>query len=160
MGDRGRNQYYSRSLAATEISAIYNSGAGGKCLAPSAPIITVQPQDVTSAAGTNATFTVGVAGSAPLSYRWLFQGTNLPAGTNYVLTVPNVQLSSTGNYQAVITNAYGAVTSAVAMLFNHLPSSIASRKVGPSISVPLPNWSSGCQELSRSNFSGSETERI
>src|SRR5207302_11520594 len=57
---------YNRALTAGEISAIYNAGTGGKCPGPTPPSITLQPQDVTCAAGTNVALTVVAAGSAPL----------------------------------------------------------------------------------------------
>src|SRR5439155_16872975 len=121
-----------RALVAAEISAIYSAGAGGKCLGPTLPSITVQPSDQTASAGTNASFTVLAAGSAPLSYSWQFHGTNVAGGTNYVLNITNVQFALAGSYQVIITNSFGAVTSAVATLtlqsppvINNQPQSIS-----------------------------------
>ncbi|MGA2175910.1 MAG: immunoglobulin domain-containing protein, partial [Verrucomicrobiota bacterium] len=45
--------------------------------------ITVQPQDQTVAVGGNVTFSVGVSGTAPFTYQWQFDGTNL---ANSVIT--------------------------------------------------------------------------
>ena len=44
------------------------------------PAITVQPQSRTNSVGTTATFTVMAAGTAPLSYQWRFNGSNLLNG--------------------------------------------------------------------------------
>jgi hypothetical protein len=41
--------------------------------APSAPIITAQPQSRTNHQGTTATFTLGAFGMDPLAYQWYFQ---------------------------------------------------------------------------------------
>lgn len=85
--------------------------------APSAPVITAQPQGLTLAPGGTASFTVAASGSAPLTYRW-FINTNmfLVGATNSTLTLANVQSTNAGNYFVVITNIAGAVTSSVAAL--------------------------------------------
>ncbi len=80
------------------------------------PVITAQPQSQGVATGNNATFTVGVTGTAPLNYQWLFNGTNLSGATTNPLTLANVQLTNAGNYSVTITNIAGSVTSSVAVL--------------------------------------------
>ncbi|MCX6925922.1 MAG: immunoglobulin domain-containing protein, partial [Verrucomicrobia bacterium] len=84
---------YSRALAAAEVQAIYNAGSGGKCRTSTAPVIAAQPSDQTVTVGGTATFTVGVGGTAPLSYQWQFSGTNITAATNISLTLSNVQFA-------------------------------------------------------------------
>ncbi|MEY2427140.1 MAG: hypothetical protein QOJ40_25 [Verrucomicrobiota bacterium] len=106
---------YNRGLAAVEISAIYNAG-GDKCVGATGPSISVQPQSQTTTAGTNVTFTILAAGSSPLAYQWQFRGNNLANATNYFLNLTNVQFGLSGSYQAIVTNAYGGATSAVATL--------------------------------------------
>ena len=54
------------------------------------PSITQQPQDQTVTAGGNASFTVAAAGTAPLSYQWQFNGTNLSGANGSTLTLNNV----------------------------------------------------------------------
>jgi hypothetical protein len=80
------------------------------------PVITLQPTNVVVAAGSNAMFTAGVAGSAPLRYQWKFFGTNLPGATNASLARSNVTSASAGNYFLVVTNGFGSATSQVATL--------------------------------------------
>jgi len=63
-----------------------------------------------------ATFTVAAAGILPLVYQWQFNGTNLTAGTNASLALTNVQFTNAGNYAAIVSNAYGSVTSATVVL--------------------------------------------
>ena len=78
----------------------------------SAPLITVSPTNQTVMVGGNATFSVIATGTAPLSYQWYFNTTNLLAGaTNYSLTLTNVQLTNAGNYSVVVANGCGSVTS-------------------------------------------------
>ncbi|MCX6926600.1 MAG: immunoglobulin domain-containing protein, partial [Verrucomicrobia bacterium] len=106
---------YSRPLAAAELQAIYAAGNGGKCTA-AAPVVTAQPLDQTVTVGGTATFTVGVGGTAPLSYQWQFSGTNIAAATNISLTLSNVQFTQAGNYAVWVTNAYGSCLSSNALL--------------------------------------------
>lgn len=78
--------------------------------------ITNQPQNQTAIVGTNVTFTVGMTGSAPFSYQWQFNTTNLLDATDASLFLPVVQTTDAGNYSVVVTNMAGAVTSSVATL--------------------------------------------
>ena len=81
-----------------------------------APMITSQPQGRAVFPGGTATFTVASTGTAPKSFQW-FRGNNpLPGETGVDLSVNNVQLANLGDYHCEISNAAGAVTSAVAKL--------------------------------------------
>src|SRR6185503_17980734 len=88
----------------------------------SLPEIASQPVSVTKAVGSSATFTVSATGSASLRYRWIRSGTNLLDGgnvfgvTSNTLALANVQMSDSADYRVIITNAFGSVTSLVAML--------------------------------------------
>lgn len=82
-----------------------------------APAIVSQPTNSTVALGQNAQFAATATGTGPLNYQWSLNGTNLPSGGNGSgLTLTNAQLSQAGNYQVVVTNVAGAVTSVVATL--------------------------------------------
>jgi sugar lactone lactonase YvrE len=79
--------------------------------------ITVQPAGGTVLAGNGLTFSVAAVGSGPFGYEWCFDTTNLvQSGTNNLLTLSNVTMNQAGNYSVVITNSYGSVTGAVAVL--------------------------------------------
>lgn len=60
--------------------------------------------------------------ASPLSYRWRFNGTDVPNGTGPVLTLSNLNASHAGNYDVVVTNLAGALTSTVAplLIFSHV----------------------------------------
>ena len=51
-----------------------------------------------------------------MAYQWQFNGQDLPGATVASLVITNLQSLNAGNYAAVITNAAGSVTSAVAVL--------------------------------------------
>jgi hypothetical protein len=84
--------------------------------------ITSQPASVTNAAGATATFVAAAAGLKPLEYRWQHDGLPLAdlgrisgaASTN--LSVAQLLPGDAGDYQLVVTNPVGSVTSLVATL--------------------------------------------
>lgn len=86
----------------------------------SPPLITAQPQTLTVIAGNAAAFSVGASSSAPLTYRWLFKGTNLPGANSSAYSIANAQSGQAGDYRVIVTNTYGAVTSSAANLFIRL----------------------------------------
>ena len=91
------------------------------------PSIGAQPQSRTNNFGTDATFTVTADGTEPLAYQWRFNGSNLVGATGSSLTRSGVQAANAGFYSALITNRFGSVTSAVAILTVILPPSIAAQ---------------------------------
>jgi Concanavalin A-like lectin/glucanases superfamily/HYR domain/Immunoglobulin domain/Immunoglobulin I-set domain len=107
---------YSRALSAEEIQALYNAGSVGKCTSPLPALITSSPTNQTVAAGSAATFVVGAAGTSPLSYQWVFGNLPLAGQTQASLVLSAVQPAQAGSYFVVVTNIYGAATSAVAVL--------------------------------------------
>jgi alpha-tubulin suppressor-like RCC1 family protein len=80
------------------------------------PLIYSQPASQTVPAGVNVTFNAGVFGGLPLSYQWLFNGTNLPGETNLSLTLTNVSLAQSGTYALQVANDSGSVPSTNAFL--------------------------------------------
>jgi hypothetical protein len=123
VGDIDEASLYNRALTAAEVQALYNGSSSGKCLA-SPPVITLPPANQIVLRGSNAVFTVLAGGSPILGYQWRFNATNTLSGTAATLTIPNVQTNNCGDYQVIITNAYGSVTSAVATLSLALPPQI------------------------------------
>jgi len=80
------------------------------------PVITVQPANQLAGAGGNVTFSVVATGTNPKYYQWRFNEVDLPGKTSFNLVMTNVQLTNSGGYTVVVTNAAGAVTSVVATL--------------------------------------------
>jgi len=80
------------------------------------PTIATQPTNETVNAGSPATLAVVATGTAPLSYQWSFNGTNLVQATNNVLTLTNIQPTNGGTYAVTVTNLYGSAASSNALL--------------------------------------------
>lgn len=81
----------------------------------SLPTIATPPAAQTATAGSSVTFTVAATGTS-VTYQWQFNGTNIPGATNPALTLANVGTTQAGSYTAVVSNAYGSVTSSPAIL--------------------------------------------
>jgi len=86
------------------------------------PVITVPPLNQSVATGTVATLSVGAAGAATLSYQWQCNSVDLTNSARLTgvlssnLTISPVMFSDAGNYQVVVSNSFGSVTSAPAVL--------------------------------------------
>ena len=93
------------------------------------PEITTQPTNQLVETGVAATFNVTATGTPPLNYQWQFQGTNLlwtnlvNGGSNQIsgatsanLTISSPHTNESGNYQVIVTNFAGSVTSSVVAL--------------------------------------------
>jgi hypothetical protein len=91
------------------------------------PTVSFQPVSEELYAGHTAQFTVSASGTGPFYYHWRLNGVylsdsgNLFGSTSTVLSITNVTTTNSGNYDVVITNTYGANTSAVAQLTVVLP---------------------------------------
>jgi Pel9A-like, right handed beta helix region/Immunoglobulin I-set domain len=81
------------------------------------PAITLQPTNQSAIYTSNVTFSVIVAGTAPLAYQWYVNtNTVLDGASNASLSI-TAQLTNNGNgYFVIVTNSYGSATSSVAML--------------------------------------------
>lgn len=82
----------------------------------SPPIITVQPGARVASVAAPVTFGVGIAGTAPFTYQWRFNGDNIAGSTASTLTIGGVVGAHAGLYSVAVTNAYGFAISASAPL--------------------------------------------
>lgn len=118
------NLYYLSRTAGTLYRIIYTVNQ--------APVITDQPDNLTVTAGQPATFQVSATGTPPLSYQWRKGSTNISGATSATYTIPSTQTSHAGNYQVVVSNSAGSVTSQAATL------TVTPYNAPPSASIMTP----------------------
>ncbi len=112
--DAGGNFDTTNPLPADASRGFYRLQSAGPL--PSPPSVTAQPADVTTLAGESVLFSVAATGSAPLAYQWYFNQVPIPGGTTPSHSLSSVGTQDAGEYQVVITNSAGSVTSAPATL--------------------------------------------
>lgn len=106
-------------LYSVEVHNAFGSVTGivtSLALSETAPQISAQPTPQATFLGGRATFRVGADGSWPLHFQWRRNGVELAAATSDVLSLTDVLSTDFGDYSVVISNAFGAVTSAIAPL--------------------------------------------
>jgi hypothetical protein len=120
----------------------------------SAPTVLTSPRTQTAETGAAVNLAVDATGDPPPFYRWYLNGTNLLSCTSSNLVLTNILFSQSGTYTVVVTNMYGAVTSAPVML-DVIPA--VERRPVPGVKVtgqagsllnldsanslsPAPNW--------------------
>ncbi|MBX3210888.1 MAG: hypothetical protein KF850_02550 [Labilithrix sp.] len=99
----------STSTSSTEMFTIHQDGAITQ------PAVTEQPADVTVDEGESFSLSV-VATGGSLFYQWRKNGDDVPGANAATFTVPSAALSDAGDYDVVISNAAGTVTSTVAVV--------------------------------------------
>ena len=82
----------------------------------SPPVIVTQPQGSFISEGDSARFNVVAAGARPLAYQWRRDGADLPGETAAFYAIATASTNDSAQYSVVVTNTYGATTSAVATL--------------------------------------------
>ena len=108
---------------------------------PGAPSIINSPQNTTNYFGDTVTLTVFAGGSDPLGYFWFTNLNTAPltdgssgygvgtisGSTSATLTLSFVNTNQAGNYQVIVSNSVGTVTSAVAhVVVNIRPTTVAN----------------------------------
>jgi hypothetical protein len=102
--------------------------------APAGPSITMQPANQTVTAGQTATFSVVAAGTAPISYQWRKNTTNIGGATSASYTTPAAATADNGaKFDAIVSNSVSSVTSTQATL------TVNAAPVGPSITMQPAN---------------------
>ena len=81
-----------------------------------APVITQQPVGQSALPGTQVTLSVLATGSAPMSHRWLKDGTYIPGATSSLYSIASLSQIHAGSYTAEISNSVGRVISQPAFI--------------------------------------------
>jgi hypothetical protein len=98
-----------------------------------APVIVQNPQSRSVAAGSTVTFEVLAQGPGPLSYAWLKDGGAMGGQTGPSLTLSNVQPIQAGGYAVCLSNSFGSVTSAPAVLSVIVRPAITNQPLGQNL---------------------------
>ena len=80
------------------------------------PSITTQPKSQTVTEGDSVTFSVTATGTAPLSYQWKKNGSNISGATSSSYKINSAKTSDVGSYTVTVSNSAGSVTSSTATL--------------------------------------------
>ena len=81
-----------------------------------APFISVQPLSISAPEGDSVTFSVTATGTAPLSYQWQRNGSDVAGATSAQYTLP-AQVSDQGSmWTVIVRNSAGSITSSAAKL--------------------------------------------
>lgn len=129
-------------------SAVYKITFTGS----TAPVITTQPQSISVAEGSPASFTVTASGSQPLSYQWRKNTNNISGATNSTYTIPAPTTNDEGNYSVVVTNSAGSATSNDAIL------TVTPANQLPTATINTPGAGSTFGGGDVINFSGNGTD--
>src|SRR5260221_7070595 len=90
----------------------------------------VRLSSLTNVVAANLTFSVSVLGSPPISYQWVFNGTDISGATGSNYTLTSVSFSSLGSYWVKVTDAIGSLVSDPAIL---------GILIAPAVVQPLPS---------------------
>ena len=104
------------------------------------PVIVNQPGSISTVAGGTAAFVVGGTGSTPLNYQWLFNNSALANGNSVTLILDLVRIEDAGEYRVVVTNTFGSVTSAPAVLLVDAPTNATILVQPYGDTVPLEGY--------------------
>ena len=96
----------------------------------SAPAITAQPVSQIATQGQTASFSVNAIATPSPGYQWLLNGAAMHGGgaRNSTLSFSSADWTNSGTYSVVVSNVYGSVTSAPAILtvVGNLPVSLTT----------------------------------
>ena len=104
------------NASATQTSIVDVELWGGPLGAAVAPTIITQPQSQTVTVGDTVIFSVAATGTPSPAYQWQKNGVNISGATASSYTITDVQASDAGNYDVIVSNASGLVTSSTASL--------------------------------------------
>src|SRR6185295_12674268 len=102
------------------------------------PSIQTQPANTTVTQPNGATFSVVASGTAPLGYQWRRGGANIAGATatSYTLNPTSAATDNGAQFNVVVSNGSGSVTSAVATLTVNAPPSIQTQPANTTVTQP------------------------
>jgi glucose/arabinose dehydrogenase len=143
VGPDGALYYLARDAA-----SVYRITSTGS----SVPQITQQPANRTVPIGGTATFSIAATGTAPLSYQWQRNSTNIVGAITASYTTPPVTAGDNNSaYRCVVTNAAGTATSNAGIL-------TITSNTAPALTIVTPAAGSRYSGGTTLSFSGTGTD--
>ena len=102
------------------------------------PLIVQQSGGTAVRAGQSFSLSVTPGGTAPFTYRWMYENTFIGGAVQPTLTVTNAQPANEGVYRVVMNNSVGSVTGAV-MFVRVLPAAPTITNQSPTLALALTN---------------------
>ena len=100
------------------------------------PAISTQPASQTVTAGQTATFAVAATGTAPLTYQWRKNGSNISGATSSTYTTPaTVSGDNNAVFTVVVSNSAGTVASSSATLTVNAPPAISTQPAARTVTA-------------------------
>ncbi len=99
------------------------------------PSITTQPKSQTVNEGSSVIFSVVATGTAPLTYQWKKNGSNISGATSDSYAISSAKASDDGSYTVTVSNSAGSVTSSAATLTVNVPVTLSSISISGNNSV-------------------------
>lgn len=135
-------------------SVLTGCNGGGGSATPAAPSIAIKQSALTVSAGQPARFSVGAAGTPPLSYQWQKNGTNISGATsaNYTDTI-TTSADNGAAFTVTVTNSVGSVNSApiiLTVVSTGVP--VFPQLAATSISAGTVDYSSASYQANLANF--------
>jgi hypothetical protein len=104
--------------------------------APVIPTFTVQPQSQTNDIGSNTVLFASTTGTQPITYQWLFDGSNILGATATNLVLNDLAATNSGTYTLYVSNIAGTNISQPAILtVVAVPPSFLTEPVSQSVIV-------------------------
>jgi len=141
--------FASQTLPALPAGLIWDSGNlnvnGSLTVVASSgpPIIVSQPLSQSVNAGASVFFQSVAAGSRPLACQWQKNGANIATANSTSCVIASASTNDAAGYSLVVTNAYGSVTSSVAVLTLNPPPPATSVTNGLVVHLSFDNTLAG-----------------
>src|SRR6202030_1262706 len=103
-------------LALCGLLSACGSTSSSPATAATTPVITIQPASVSVTVGQPATFTVAATGTAPLSYQWTKNGSNVGMNSATYSTAATTSADNGAKIQVTVSNSKGSTPSSMITL--------------------------------------------
>lgn len=120
------------------LSGAVSTSANAVLTVKTAPVVTTQPANASACENQGVTLETRLdANQGPYTYQWFFNGQAQAGNTAATLTITQVNAQTAGNYNCVISNECGTVSTATAVVSVKPQTRITTQP------VPTPNLNNG-----------------